>query len=77
MRNYNQYLEVLFQVKKGTEVKAFATICFEGFFFKLQLSNRPNKNGIIMQNKFSITLIENVAKNLHMMKNLVQFIAID
>ena len=30
-----------------------------------------------MQNKFSITLIENVAKNLHMMKNLVQFIAID
>ena len=32
MRNYNQYLEVLFQVKKGTEIKAFATICFEGFF---------------------------------------------
>lgn len=64
MRNYNQYLEVLFQVKKGTEVKAFATICFEGFFFKLQLSNRPNKNGIIMQNKFSITLIENIAKNV-------------
>lgn len=44
MRNYNQYLEVLFQVKKGTEIKAFATICFEGFFFKLQLSNKPNKN---------------------------------
>lgn len=40
MRNYNQYLEVLFQVKKSTEVKAFATICFEGFFFKLQLSNK-------------------------------------
>ncbi len=64
MRNYNQYLEVLFQVKKDTEIKAFATICFEGFFFKLQLSNRPNKNGVIMQNKFSITLIENIAKNV-------------
>ena len=64
MRNYNQYLEVLFQVKKGTEIKAFATICFEGFFFKLQLSNKPSKNGVIMQNKFSITLIENIAKNV-------------
>lgn len=64
MRNYNQYLEILFQVKKDTEVKVFATICFEGFFFKLQLSNEPNKNGVIMQNKFSIILIENIAKNV-------------
>ena len=52
MRNYNQYLEVLFQVKKGAEVKVFAAICFESFFFKLQLSNRPNKNEVIMQNKW-------------------------